>query len=254
MKGEYYAKIRKNLMQYYSEELGLSDVERRIEKRINRERGKYRIDKLDKLINIQNKKLLDVGSGWGEYVVEAYERGAIAYGVDPDAELLEISNLLIGKRGIFRKGYAEKVPFEDNSFDIVICCDVLEHVNDPRESIREMMRVLKEGGSLYLLVPNYLYPREAHYKIRWVPLMPKSIAKIYLRLLRRNPSFIESINYITPLWLLKELKRYDVLIRNLTMEEMSKNWNNKSIVKKLALKIIMFFHIYPVIELLIKKK
>jgi ubiquinone/menaquinone biosynthesis C-methylase UbiE len=62
----------------------------------------------------------------------------------------------------------ENLPFEDNEFDYVICCHVLEHVDDPIRFMREQCRVAKRG---YLETPNlmgeHLAPKESH---RWLLL------------------------------------------------------------------------------------
>lgn len=62
-------------------------------------------------------------------------------------------------------GVAERLPFKDASFDAVICMNVLEHVKDPFQVARELMRVLKPGGELLcvapLLQPLHGYPH--HY-------------------------------------------------------------------------------------------
>lgn len=50
-------------------------------------------------------------------------------------------------------GVSEELPFRDNSFDGVLCMNVLEHVKDPFRSAREIARVLKPGGELYCVVP-----------------------------------------------------------------------------------------------------
>jgi 2-polyprenyl-6-hydroxyphenyl methylase / 3-demethylubiquinone-9 3-methyltransferase len=47
------------------------------------------------------------------------------------------------------ESYGEKLPFDDNSFDIVFCCDVLEHVSDVPKVISEISRVLKKGGLFF---------------------------------------------------------------------------------------------------------
>jgi SAM-dependent methyltransferase len=52
---------------------------------------------------------------------------------------------------------AERLPFTDASFDAIVCDQVLEHVEDPQAVIREMTRVLKTGGSVYIGVP-FIYP------------------------------------------------------------------------------------------------
>lgn len=54
-------------------------------------------------------------------------------------------------------GVAERLPFKDNSFDAVLSLNVLEHVKDPFQSARELMRVLKPGGELMCVAP-FLQP------------------------------------------------------------------------------------------------
>ena len=54
---------------------------------------------------------------------------------------------------------ASKMPFADGEFDNVVCLEMLEHDASPFESIREMRRVLKVGGSLVIAVPSYGFPR-----------------------------------------------------------------------------------------------
>lgn len=62
-------------------------------------------------------------------------------------------------------GVSEELPFRDNSFDGILCLNMLEHVKDPFKSAQEIARVLKPGGELYcvvpLLQPVHAYPN--HY-------------------------------------------------------------------------------------------
>jgi len=244
----YLEKIRQSLLNLYKNELGLKNVEKRIESRINRERGKAVIEKLDGLIPIRNKTVLDIGCGWGEFTFEATQKGANAYGIEPDSELLEISVLLLGKQSRFVKARAEALPFREEKFDIVICNSVIEHVKDISVSLEEMIRVLRKGGYLYLLAPNYLYPYEGHYKTRWIPLLPKPLAKIYLRLIGRNPKFIQHINYNSNyFYLARKLKRNDVVVWNLMMEQ------PKHFLKRLIIALRIYAFFIPNIEVLIRK-
>lgn len=211
---EFLKKARANLTKYYRGELGLRDWEKRVEARIGEESGMSLdiVKKLEKHTGpIKGKKILSVGSGWRGLVVAAAKMGAKAFGLEPDREKVEISKLRASLHGIKADFYVAKgevMPFKNNTFDVVECSSVLEHVDDPKKVIEEMIRVLKPGGICYINAPNYLYPVERHYKTIWIPLMPKPFAKLQLRLLGRNPKFIEHINYITPYFFDKTLREF----------------------------------------------
>ena len=53
----------------------------------------------------------------------------------------------------FLKGSAYSLPFPNNSFDLVICSEVLEHLHEYNDAIKEIHRVLKPGGKFYASVP-----------------------------------------------------------------------------------------------------
>jgi len=95
-------------------------------------------------------------------------------------------------------GKAESLPFRNGFFDLVVSNAVLEHVGDIGETIQEMYRVLKPNGKIYHEIPNYLFPVEPHYKIVWLPLMPKGLGRIYAKLRGKNPHFLNHLNYTTP--------------------------------------------------------
>ncbi len=62
----------------------------------------------------------------------------------------------------FKTGVGEALPYEDNSFDFIVATDVLEHVEDIENVLIECYRVLKKGGRLCIVFPQYLQPFEAH--------------------------------------------------------------------------------------------
>ena len=56
----------------------------------------------------------------------------------------------------------EALPFPSNTFDLILSHEVIEHVQDDRQAVREMVRVLRPGGRLLLFCPNRGYPFETH--------------------------------------------------------------------------------------------
>jgi 2-polyprenyl-6-hydroxyphenyl methylase/3-demethylubiquinone-9 3-methyltransferase len=93
--------------------------------------------------------ILDVGCGGGLLAEEFARQGYGVTGIDPSESSLktarehaETNNLHIE----YIKGSGEILPFNSGSFDVVLCCDVLEHVQDLPKVISEVSRVLKTGG------------------------------------------------------------------------------------------------------------
>jgi len=101
-------------------------------------------------------------------------------------ELLEANRIPEPESRIFN-AIAEKLPFPDGYFDVVVSVAVLEHVQDLDATMLESLRVLKVGGMLWANVPNYNSVHEGHYNLFWIPRMSKSIAKRYVKLFGRDP-------------------------------------------------------------------
>jgi len=96
--------------------------------------------------------LLDVGCGGGLLSEEFARLGCQVAGLDPSEASLAIAREHARQEGLkiaYQAGVGEQLPFADASFDIVICCDVLEHVNDLERVLKEIARVLKPGGYFF---------------------------------------------------------------------------------------------------------
>lgn len=107
-------------------------------------------------LNIKDRqpRILDVGCGTGANL-EMLSHFGEAEGVDVSAEALAFCHA----RGIerVRLGAAEKLPFEDGSFDLVTALDVVEHLDDDAVGLREMRRVLRPEGRALLFVPAFMF-------------------------------------------------------------------------------------------------
>jgi SAM-dependent methyltransferase len=95
------------------------------------------------------QRLLEVGCGMGTDLLQFARGGAQVTGVDLTPRSIEISRhhlRLYGQDGGFAITDAEKLPFADESFDIVYSNGVLHHIPDTAEAVREIHRVLRPGG------------------------------------------------------------------------------------------------------------
>lgn len=93
----------------------------------------------------KNAKILDAGCGEGVLVEKYREMGYDIRGLD-----LNYSSEYV------TKGNLLNIPFENETFDIILCLDVIEHLNieDQVPALREIRRILKKGGMVLLAVPN----------------------------------------------------------------------------------------------------
>ncbi|MDI6797670.1 MAG: class I SAM-dependent methyltransferase [Desulfatibacillaceae bacterium] len=124
----------------------------------------------DRLNLSPGKSLLDVGCGEGRHVCEAYSRPGIkCLALDLDQEnvnktagmLAEMEKAGMGGGGTWKAlcGDSTCLPFEDASFDAIICAEVMEHIPDNKKAAKEIARVLKSGGVLAVSVPRYFPER-----------------------------------------------------------------------------------------------
>jgi SAM-dependent methyltransferase len=96
---------------------------------------------------VRGVQALDVGCGEGRFCRMLAERGAETTGIDITSELIAEARRL-HPEGKYEEGNAESLPYEDNSFDLVVSYVALLDIPDFRAAIREMARVLKPGGKV----------------------------------------------------------------------------------------------------------
>ncbi|HEY5802456.1 MAG TPA: bifunctional 2-polyprenyl-6-hydroxyphenol methylase/3-demethylubiquinol 3-O-methyltransferase UbiG [Lysobacter sp.] len=97
-------------------------------------------------------RMLDVGCGGGLLSESFAALGCQVTGVDRSLPTLAAARAHAGRSGLvidYREGSAEALPFDDHSFDVVCCCDVLEHVDDVEAVVAGISRVLRPGGVFF---------------------------------------------------------------------------------------------------------
>lgn len=120
-------------------------------------------------------RMLDIGCGFGRHSYEALRRGADVVSSDfslPElvevegtvAAMEEIGELPTGVSSSSCNGDVTMLPFPDASFDRIIASEILEHIDDDTGAIRELVRVLRPGGTFAATVPATL-PEQICWKL-----------------------------------------------------------------------------------------
>jgi ubiquinone/menaquinone biosynthesis C-methylase UbiE len=116
---------------------------------LNNHRGSNHVSLETRLmLNMLNpnsrETVLDIGCGTGASTLPFLERGLQATGIDPSQYMLDIAHNVLQNRVDLYRGFAEDLPFEDNSFNHACLFTTLEFVEDPRKALEEAFRVTKD--------------------------------------------------------------------------------------------------------------
>jgi len=109
------------------------------------------------LTSLRGQLILDAGCGPGTYGIMLAKEGNEVVGIEISPDAVQVANERAKEKGVnfsARAGDLEKLPFQDNSFDICFCGWVLHHFPDVSAAVAELARVLKPGGRLALAEPN----------------------------------------------------------------------------------------------------
>ena len=106
---------------------------------------------LERVKQLRPTRALDVGCGEGRFCRKLQRLGTAACGLDPVAAMIDAAKKR-DPEGSYTVGFAEKLPFEDDTFDLVVSYLSLIDIDSPEAAISEMARVLKPCGRL--LVAN----------------------------------------------------------------------------------------------------
>jgi len=156
---------------------------------ISIERGKFAMSIISKVRECQNLKILDFGSGEGgtskvlakDNLVTSFDLNKIR--LQRQTNSISNYNLLCGS--------SSHLPFKNNSFDLIILQDVLEHLNDNEKLINNIYNLLNVNGMIYLSTPNKFsiinIIADPHWGVPLVSLLKReSIRKYFLRYFRKS--------------------------------------------------------------------
>lgn len=159
--------------------------------------------------------ILEVGCSVGFNCIGLAQRfpNAVVYGIEPDADAVDIAENMSADIGLknaeFLTGVGECLPFEDETFDLIVCHTVIEHVKDVDTVISEMARVLRPGGKIHLEAPNYIWPEEPHLRIMIPPICPKSLMR-FLAVIQgkgADANYVDHLQLVYPGWVEENFRR-----------------------------------------------
>ena len=147
--------------------------------------------------------LLNVGGSAGviDNYLASYFKSVVS--VDIDAPAIEQAKKEFQKDNLkFEIGDALNLRFGDNSFDVVVCSQVYEHVPSAEKMMEEIFRVLVPGGVCYFAGSNRFMWNEPHYNLPLLSAIPRPLAHLYVRLAKKADHYHE-LHY--SYWGLKKL-------------------------------------------------
>ena len=124
------------------------------------------------------KLALDIGCGSGVYSLDLARKGYKVYSIDIASLYVRQTIKLARNNGKRIQGIvasAEYLPFQDETFDMVLCTEVLEHLVSPLSALKELKRVCKVNGKIIITIPSSLsltelYRRDREHLHRFLPL------------------------------------------------------------------------------------
>jgi SAM-dependent methyltransferase len=124
-------------------------------------------------------RLLDVGCGIGNYLKSAFNRGYKAFGMDITMEMAAKASETTRTCWIDGKpillGDIHRMPFPDDSFDALLCVGVLQYLPGDLNAIKEISRVVKNGGIAIVTAPNLFKLSNLFDPLYYIYLAPKYI-------------------------------------------------------------------------------
>lgn len=118
-------------------------------------------------------RVVEIGCGAG-HVLQHFPAQKRT-GVDLSPTMLEWARRRLGPDVMLHQGAAEHVPLPDHAFDVVLCTEVLEHVQDPRRVMTELARIATKGGRIVVSIPNEVVIDRVKRILRRTPIVRRAL-------------------------------------------------------------------------------
>lgn len=212
---EERAEVRRHIEQEYAGVFGPSEIDFHLQAHVADGFADYACQVVA-AATPAGARILDVGTGYGSFVLMARDRGFDAIGTEVAPYEVAFSRKRLAR---LRPGDDPALVFLDGGifnpaidacrYEAITFWNVLEHVEDVRGLLQRAAALLSPGGALYVLCPNYsAWRNEAHYQIPWRPFLSREAAVRRIRAHGKAPGFFESSVFQRTSWgVMAEMRR-----------------------------------------------
>jgi len=138
-------------------------------------------------VALEGKTVLDLGCGPAPISESFRHLSTFLVGLDRNKRYLREAKGSTSLELVL--GDATSLPFKDQSFDFVLCNDVLEHVRDQAKLMQELLRTLARSGATYIQCANKYQIIEPHFLLPFLSWIPRPLADIYIRITGKGESY-----------------------------------------------------------------
>ncbi len=143
--------------------------------------------------DLSSLNALDIGCSTGHTTKIYATRFKSVIGIDIDEPAIRHAVQHSATKNVeYHVMNSQQITFPSNSFDVVICNHIYEHVPDAATLLNEIHRLLKPNGICYFSAGNRLRLMEPHYRLPLLSVIPKPLAHLYLRILGRGSYYYET--------------------------------------------------------------
>lgn len=176
------------------------------------ESGPYYLHQFAPLFSLENKRILEIGCGYGGICARIANDVMIdnIIGIDLDSQFVQRACVFAQRKKVAKEQLhfsvqdASNIAFKESTFDVALSLQTFEHFSLPEKVLEEAYRVLKPTGLFVIIFPPYYSPMGAHVfdliNIPWMSIFPdKVIVETWLEARKRHPEKEHFDYIITPI-------------------------------------------------------
>lgn len=225
-------------------------------RRLSEERGKIIEKILSESIICENLKVLDIGAGEGGTAKVFSEKNFV---VTVEKNPHRIANQSVSYSLVRIRGDANKLPFRENNFDVVILQDVIEHFEISANFAADLCSLIKKNGLIYISTPNkssvFNLLSDPHWGLPFVSIMRrKNTKKYFLKYFRKKDYPREDIAELFSLSDLKKMfgDKFDIALRTRTATQLLLSGHKGLIWSGFHLWLLMMLRLFRLNKIIMK--